>query len=154
MAPEQILVLEKILLPHGGKGLDSVPHPNFTDTRVIEYLRRHGRVFDKRGLVIHRLANENCHWNVSDLIAWDDYRWDNYRIAHGFALGTNGLWYHHSWGCSGSHIVETCPVDGQGRVEYFGFEFPIGVSVNATHGGLGDELERLGFLNGVYPSES
>jgi hypothetical protein len=141
MTPEQTLALEKILLPHGGRGLDAVAHPNFTDNRVIEYLRLRGRVFDKTGLVIHRLANRNCHWNVSDLILWP-----NYRVAHGFVLATDGFWYAHSWGVQDDHIVETCPADGKGRMKYFGFEFPNGVNVNATHGGLGDELERGGFL--------
>jgi len=32
----------------------------------------------------------------------------------------------------------------RGREQYFGFILPLGVNINATHGGLGGELERIG----------
>jgi len=99
--------LEGILLDKGGKGLEPEPtHPNFKDPRVTDYLRQHGRLFDKTGLEIRKLANRGCHNNVSDssLIILEGYR-----IAHGYALGTDGLWYCHSWGFLDRHIIQTCP---------------------------------------------
>ena len=144
MTPKQIrTLLEEIILPHGGRSFDSEEHPNFQDPRVLEYLRRHGREFDKTGLEICRIANRNCHSNVSvgDLILRPDYH-----IAHGFALGADELWYPHSWGVQYGHIIETCPLEGQGRTKYFGFELPTGTNVNATQGGLENELERLNLL--------
>ncbi len=59
--------LEEIMLPRGGTGISSEMHPNFTDDRVIEHLRQYGEEFSKTGLVIHRLASQSCHWNVSDI---------------------------------------------------------------------------------------
>jgi len=136
---QALRALEEILLPHGGTGLYSELNSSFTDDRVIEHLRQYGEEFSKTGLVVHKLANQNCHSNVSDFTL---IKLPGYQIAHGFALGTDGLWYLHSWGVQNGHIVETCPREGHGRMKYFGFKFPTGVNVNATHGGLGDELQR------------
>ena len=93
------------------------------------------------GLEIRPLANQNCHWNVSDSSL---INLEGYRIAHGYALGSDDLWHCHSWGILDRHIIETCPLSGKARDQYFGFIFPRDVNVNATHGGLGDELERVG----------
>jgi hypothetical protein len=133
--------LEQILRRHGGRGVDSSPHPNFLDSRVIDYLRNHGREFSTIGLVMYPLRPGECHWNVSDSSLITE---PGYRIGHGFALGDDGLWYPHSWGIRGGNVVETCPLKGEGRAKYFGFEFPVGAQLNTLFGRFGDELERLG----------